>query len=108
RALGVTARDAELVALRIAENHPASAVWPALVVDQARTDAQELADLLVAPALERHEIKMYAILDVPGLWNGDEQQRQRPVRREQQSLRIIGSVAVVRVFAEPGQPRPEV
>src|ERR1035438_6654733 len=45
--------------------------------------------------------------DVPGLRHGDEQQRQRPVRREQQNLRVVGSVAVARVFAEPGQLPPE-
>src|ERR1039457_4572464 len=64
-------------------------------------------DLLVAPARERHEIEMYPVLDVLGLRHGDEQQRQRPVRREQQSLQVVGSIAVVRVFAEPGQLRPE-
>ena len=64
-------------------------------------------DLLVAPARERDEIKMYPVLDVLGLRHGDEQQRQRPVRREQQSLWVVGSVAVARVFAEPGQLPPE-
>jgi len=66
RALGVTAPDAELVALRIGGNHPSAAVWPALVVDHPGTDAQELVDLLVASARERHEIKMYPVPDVPG------------------------------------------
>jgi hypothetical protein len=66
-----------------------------------------MVDLLIAPARERHETKMHAVLDVLGLRHGDEQQRQRPVRREQQSLRVVGSVAVVRVFAEPGQLQPE-
>src|SRR4029077_20242926 len=77
------------------------------VVDQVGTDAQELVNLLVAPARERHKIKMYPGLDVLGLLHGDEKQRQRPVRREQQRLRVVGSVAVARVFAEPGQLQPE-
>src|SRR5690348_11827509 len=101
------ALDAELVALRIAQNHPSAAVWPALVVDQLGTDAQELVNLLVPPARERHEINMDPVLDVLGLRHRDEEQRQRPVRREQQSLRVAGSVGVARVLAEPGQLHPE-
>ena len=50
---------------------------------------------------------MYTVLDALGLRHGDEQQRQRPVRRDQQSLRVTGSIAVAWVFAEPSQLQPE-
>ena len=49
RALGITALDAELVALRIGQDKPSVAVWPALIVNHPGPDAQELFDLIVAP-----------------------------------------------------------
>jgi hypothetical protein len=57
-ALGVTTLNAELVALWVGQNRPSAAVWPALVVDHPGADAEGQVDHLVAPAPERHEIKM--------------------------------------------------
>jgi len=62
--LAVAAFDAELVALRVGEHHPPSAVGAAQVIDHPGAEAKDPVDLLVASSLERHQVEVHSILHV--------------------------------------------
>ena len=83
RALDVAAADAEVVAVRVSKYHPPGAARATLVVDHPAAEAKESIDLLIPPAVDRHQIKVHAVLGWFLLRHRDEQQRQPAVGRQQ-------------------------
>jgi len=83
RALDVAVLDAELVAFRVCTHHPPGAVRATLVVDHPAAEAKESIDLLIPPTVDRHQIKVHAVLGWFLLRHRDEQQRQPAVGRQQ-------------------------
>src|SRR5215471_6045881 len=70
----VLGQDAELVALRIGERDPATAIGPAVISEVRSSQREDPLHLLFAGAIGRAQVKVHPVLDLLTVGDGDEQQ----------------------------------
>src|SRR6476661_1864569 len=102
----VAAQDAELVALGVAHDDPATAVLGAAVLDDGGSERLDPSDLLVARTVGRAEVQVDAVAHLLGVLDLDEEQPVGLVGREDHALLVAGQVRVGRVLVVAEQVGP--
>ena len=100
RAGRILGQDAELVALRIGERDPATAIGPAMIGEVRRSQREDPLHLLLVGAIHRAQVKVHPVLHLLRVGDGDEQQELAAVTRGDQAFLVSGLIRVVRIFSE--------